>query len=162
MNKMASTIWWSHPTHFTTWTCLDPDTIDEYRDLCRDRLPFPVPPRLRRMNATPPIKSIQQLTEFISSFKYVEYTEIVPHGFLDRKYIIVWVNMVSVLDKPVQLVHSTDKFPLSTPEKRTRIVKDMISSWMPASLGMTYSATINDQVCKMDSKTLTSITIHIR
>jgi len=159
---MESIIWWSNPSHFTIWTCADNDTIEEYRELCRKSSPFPPSPRLRRMNATPSIKTIPQFTEFISSFKYVEYTEIIHHEFLDKKYIIVWVNMVSIMDRPVDVICTTDKPPVSTPEKRTRIVKDMISSWMPASLGIAYSAKISDHICKMGSYIIHSVIIDLR
>lgn len=161
---MADIIWWTHPIYFTTWTCSDYDTIDEYKDMCNNCGTFPPSPRLHRMNAAPFIITLDDLLEYISSYKYVEHVEVVSDPILDRKRIVVWVNMISVVDRPFNVVQVFETNPVSIPAKRTKIVRDMLTNWMSASLGMVYSARITGSVCRFKSVgyTVQAITLGLR
>lgn len=161
---MADIIWWTHPIYFTSWTCSDYDSIDEYKAMCNKCGSFPPPPRLRRMNATPFIDTLDGLVEYISSYPYVEHIEIVRDPILERKRIVVWANMISVVDRPSTVVQLFENEPVSIPEKRTKIVRDMMSCWMSASLGLVYSAKITEATCRFTTTgaTIQAITLDVR
>jgi len=116
------------------------------------------------MNATPFIDTLDGLVEYISSYPYVEHIEIVRDPILERKRIVVWANMISVVDRPSTVVQVFENDPVSIPEKRTKIVRDMMSCWMSASLGLVYSAKITEATCRFTTTgaTIQAITLDVR
>lgn len=159
---MGDLIWWTHPTYFTSWTCLDHDSFEDYGAMCNQCNGIPPPPRLRRMNAMPHISNLDDVCKLLTTYHYVEHVEITNDIILDRKNVVVWVNMISIADNPLVIIQTLDRNPLSKPEKRTKIVRDMLSDWMGCLFGLIYSAKISECTCTLKSVPIRAIILDVR